>query len=444
MGFLLLFAGTRLTTRWGGPEATTQVDPLFVALAPILFAAFCLAGLYQPRFTHPALEMRRVALMTGIMGGTAALTLFLIGRNGDAALLVGAGGLMGTVTLPACRVFTRVLFARLSWWGLPAVVVSTGEGGEKVLDTLDKWPEIGLRPLALLSEASGPENLNFALGGRDWAPYLAQAFDIPYAIISAPELSHARRAKLLTRYSKFFDHVFVVADASDSPALWKTGQFGDGLRGYGVRNPLSKPGTQLLKRTVDLLGASLALFLLAPVFGGLAILIRMDSDGPVFYRQERMGAEGQIFTLLKFRSMYCDADERLAQVLEADPERRREYEQYHKLEDDPRVTRIGDFLRRYSLDELPQLLNVIQGDMSLVGPRAYMPSELSEMDGLEKVILQTPPGVTGLWQVSGRNQLSFDERVDLDVHYVQNWSLWLDLYLLVRTIPTVLTGEGAT
>ncbi|MFB6230707.1 MAG: sugar transferase [Salinibacter sp.] len=130
-------------------------------------------------------------------------------------------------------------------------------------------------------------------------------------------------------------------------------------------------------------------------------------------------------------------------MLHADPHRRKRYEQYHKLDDDPRVTDVGQFLRRYSLDELPQLLNVIRGEMSLVGPRAYLPSELSEMDGLETVILQTPPGVTGLWQVSGRNQLTFGERTALDVHYVQNWSLWLDLYLLVRTIPTVLTGEGA-
>jgi lipopolysaccharide/colanic/teichoic acid biosynthesis glycosyltransferase len=153
--------------------------------------------------------------------------------------------------------------------------------------------------------------------------------------------------------------------------------------------------------------------------------------------------DGRIFTIFKFRSMYCDADERLADVLDADPERRREYERYHKLEDDPRVTPIGRILRDYSLDELPQLLNVVLGNMSLVGPRAYLPAELEDMRGLEKVILQTPPGVTGLWQVSGRNNLPFDRRVNLDVHYVQNWSVWLDLYLIARTLPTVVTGEGA-
>jgi lipopolysaccharide/colanic/teichoic acid biosynthesis glycosyltransferase len=141
--------------------------------------------------------------------------------------------------------------------------------------------------------------------------------------------------------------------------------------------------------------------------------------------------------------MYEDADARLADILEADPVLRREYDRYHKLQDDPRVTRIGKLLRRYSLDELPQILNVLRGDMSLVGPRAYMPSELQKMSGLARTVLQSPPGMTGLWQVSGRNELSFSDRVSLDVHYIQNWSPWLDLYLLVRTGPVVLSGEGA-
>ena len=182
---------------------------------------------------------------------------------------------------------------------------------------------------------------------------------------------------------------------------------------------------------------------LAPVLAVIAVLIRMDSAGAVFYRQERMGAQGRIIPILKFRTMYEDAEQKLADILASDPERRREYERYHKLQDDPRVTRIGTFLRRYSLDELPQILNVLRGEMSLVGPRAYMPSELTKMNGLARAVLQSPPGMTGLWQVSGRNHLSFADRVNLDVHYIQNWSPWLDLYLLVRTGPVVLSGEGA-
>jgi len=438
-GMLLLFGAVRLAAEWMVPGMTGQILPIFGVLVPALLGAFGLSGFYQPRFVHPALETKQMVLMVGMMAGTALLTSGFFA--GDLTV-VGLGGLAGVFLLPLCRVTTRVLCARFSWWGVPAVVVDFGDGGDEIIDTLHRWPEIGLRPVAWLTNTDHGTPSGFAQGDPEWAPSLARIFDIPYAVVSMPDHAHPGRAKRMAHYSKFFDHVFHIGRV-DSPVFWSTGGGGKGLRGYGVRNAASNVLTQGLKRTIDLLCAVSILTLLAPLFATIALLIKFDSEGPVFFRQERMGKGGEIFTLLKFRSMYSDADERLSHVLESDPERRREYEKYHKLSDDPRVTPVGKLLRRYSLDELPQLLNVIRGEMSLVGPRAYMPAELPDMKGLETVILQTPPGVTGLWQVSGRNQLTFGERVDLDVHYVQNWSPWLDLYLLVRTVPTVLTGEGA-
>jgi Undecaprenyl-phosphate galactose phosphotransferase WbaP len=328
---------------------------------------------------------------------------------------------------------------------VPAVIVSSGTSGAAILDTLNRWPEIGVRPVALLSDTAPDDALTVPIRGEyELAPYLARRFDIPYALLAMPGLTHAGRANLVAQYSKFFDHVFVVPDPAGSPALWTTGRSGDGLFGYGVRNVALRPGARFVKRAVDVVGALIGLLVFSPLLAGIALLIRLDAPGAVFYRQERMGREGRIVTILKFRTMYEDADQKLAEILNQDPTRRREYEQYHKLQDDPRVTRIGRVLRRYSLDELPQILNVLRGDMSLVGPRAYMPSELAKMNGLARAVLQSAPGLTGLWQVSGRNGLSFAERVNLDVHYIQNWSLWLDLYLLVRTGPVVFSGEGAS
>jgi Undecaprenyl-phosphate galactose phosphotransferase WbaP len=388
--------------------------------------------------------MQRIGALTLLTGAVAGGVLFVYTGAVPAAGLFVVGGAVGAVVMPVCRALFRILFARASWWGFPAVIVSEGGSGAVILNTLRRWPEIGVRPVALLSEASVSTEVPVPLrGGHEMAPYLARHFDIPYVILAMPSLSHAGRANLLARYSKFFAHVFVVADPAGAPALWTTGRSGDGLFGYGVRNVALRPGARLVKRVMDLLGATVGILLLAPVFGVIALFIRMGSAGAVFYRQERMGAQGRIITILKFRTMYEDADQKLADILESDPERRREYERYHKLKDDPRVTRIGKFLRRYSLDELPQILNVLRGDMSLVGPRAYMPSELAQMNGLARPVLQSPPGMTGLWQVSGRNHLSFADRVNLDVHYIQNWSPWLDLYLLVRTGPVVLSGEGA-
>ena len=443
LGFFLMCTSAYVIALARVPGAAEQVYPVSIVLAPALFLALGLSGFYQFQFTHPALEMQRLATLTGVITGTAVLTVFLATGDGKTALLVAFAGLTGTIALPVARGLTRILFARRSWWGIPAVVVSSEENGSDILDTLNRWPEIGLRPMAVLSGPNAAGSSDSTLDHPDWASYLSRMVGTSYAIISVPELPRAQRAKLLMQYTKFFDHVFFARDTSGAPAIWRTGSSGDGLRGYGVRSgATSQRGARVVKRVIDFVGAGLALLLLAPVFAIIALLLRLDSPGPVFYRQKRMGMGGECFTVFKFRSMYRDAEERLDQVLDRDPERRREYRKYHKLSDDPRVTPVGNFLRRYGLDELPQLLNVIRGEMSLVGPRPYMPSERPDMDELKDVVLDTPPGVTGLWQVSGRNRLSFDNRVDLDVHYIQNWSLWLDVYLLIRTIPTVLAGEG--
>ena len=445
VGGLLLFGGVHAAATTIFPEGAEAVYPMFYALLPALLCAFALAGLYRQRCSHPALEMPRVYAVVGMMGGTVALTTFFVTGSAALALPAALWGGLGMLVMPACRVFTRVYWAGASWWGVPAVVITSGRSGRGILQTLRQWPEIGLRPLAVLTDEEPGDADDPALHGPyRLAPRLATDFDIAYAIVSIPSLSRAERANLLMRYAKFFDHVIILPDEPSSAAFWTTGQSGEGLLGYSVQHASLRPVERFLKRTIDLLGAGLIALLLLPVLAVIAVAISRDSDGGVLYRQERMHLDGRIFTVLKFRTMYEDADQKLDRILATDPARRREYEQYHKLADDPRVTPVGRFLRRYSLDELPQLFNVLRGEMSLVGPRAYMPAELPEMNGLSRAVLQVPPGVTGLWQVSGRNDLSFDERLDLDVHYVQNWSVWLDLYLLARTVPTVLSGEGAS
>jgi Undecaprenyl-phosphate galactose phosphotransferase WbaP len=444
VGLLSVLGCLSLAASGLGPVYAMEAYEAVLLVLPAGLCVYAFGGLYRRRFTHPALEMQRIGSLTLLAGGVAGGTVFLTTGSVSSALLLGGGGLLGAVIMPVCRALFRILFARAHWWGFPAVVVGTGESGATILRTLQRWPEIGMRPVALLNDNPTENDLSVPIrGGSELAPYLARTFDIPYVILALPGLSHEGRTNLLAHYSKFFDHVFVVPDAAGAPALWTTGRSGDGLFGYGVRHVALRPGARLVKRTVDVVGALVGVVVLAPVLAAIAVLIRMDAPGAVFYRQERMGREGRIVTILKFRTMYEDAEAKLAEILDSDPALRAEYDRYHKLQDDPRVTRIGTVLRRYSLDELPQILNVLRGDMSLVGPRAYMPSELDEMSGLARAVLQSPPGITGLWQVSGRNHLSFEDRVHLDVHYIQNWSPWLDLYLLVRTGPVVLSGEGA-
>jgi Undecaprenyl-phosphate galactose phosphotransferase WbaP len=198
-----------------------------------------------------------------------------------------------------------------------------------------------------------------------------------------------------------------------------------------------------VKRAVDLAGAAFALAICAPLFLAIALLIELESPGEVLFRQARIGADGRRFTLLKFRTMYPGADERLQEALKRSPALRMEYSERQKLVDDPRITRVGRLLRRCSLDELPQLWNVMLGDMSLVGPRPFLPEQCDLYGPAIHFYRQVRPGLTGLWQVSGRNELSFHERVELDVAYVVRWSPWLDLAILLRTPWVVLTQRGA-
>jgi exopolysaccharide biosynthesis polyprenyl glycosylphosphotransferase len=214
------------------------------------------------------------------------------------------------------------------------------------------------------------------------------------------------------------------------------------------REPLGQ-GARLVKRAFDIFVAALALVVLSPLWVLMAVLIKLDSKGPVLYRQERVGMDGRIFLFLKFRTMRTGADDRehreyQRRYIEGHPETNLgdDLRPVYKLHDDPRVTRTGRWLRRTSLDELPQLLNVLRGDMSLVGPRPPIPYEVEAYALWHRKRLDMKPGMTGLWQVSGRNRLSFDEMVRLDLFYIENWTLWLDLKIMLRTLPVLLRGEA--
>jgi exopolysaccharide biosynthesis polyprenyl glycosylphosphotransferase len=194
-----------------------------------------------------------------------------------------------------------------------------------------------------------------------------------------------------------------------------------------------------VKRSVDLLASGLGLLLLSPLLGAVALLVKLTSPGPVLYAQERVGLDGRTFPMYKFRSMIKDADKMIDQLAD----RSEVAGHIFKMKNDPRLTPPGRFLRRFSIDELPQLINVLFGQMSLVGPRPPLPREVAKYNAWHRKRLRVRPGITGLWQVSGRSHLPFEDMVRLDIYYIENWSLWQDLKILLRTIPVTLTGSGA-
>ncbi len=212
-----------------------------------------------------------------------------------------------------------------------------------------------------------------------------------------------------------------------------------------VKNNLKSPLNKFLKSCFDI-GISIIIILplLLPIIGIIAILIKLDSKGPVFFVHRRIGKHGKPIKIIKFRTMYTDAQERLKKLFEENPEAKKEWETYYKLKNDPRVTKVGKFLRKTSLDELPQIVNVIKGDMSLVGPRPVIKEEIDKYyKEFAQYYYMVKPGISGLWQVSGRSDTDYEKRVRLDTWYVLNWSLWLDIVILIKTVKTVLKKEGA-
>ena len=280
------------------------------------------------------------------------------------------------------------------------------------------------------------------VGDLSLAPILATRLKIPYAVLAMPGVDGPKLLQIVERVGGKFSHLLVIPDLFGFATLGVPAKNLGGILGVEVRQQLLLPGPRLAKRVMDAVLTSTGVLFVMPFLALIALLIKLDSKGPIFYSQNRLGKDGEFFKAYKFRTMHGDGEERLKAILDADPQLRAEYEIYHKLRKDPRVTRIGRVLRKFSLDEFPQLLNVIIGDMSLVGPRPYIERELTEMGGQEKIILRAPPGMTGMWQVSDRNATSFAQRVQIDVYYVRNWSPWLDIHILAKTFGVVVKGSG--
>jgi len=395
--------------------------------------------------------------------------------------------IVGVFFVPVLRATLRWKFAKRRWWGQPVVVLGAGRVGRAVVGTLQRRPQLGLKPVAVLDDdpakhgtlratwgdddieveavpestgeppKSSPESpstrtawANFSqieevpvLGGLELAPVLSQRLKVRFAVVAMPEADSAALLSIIERYAESFQSVLAIPDLFDLAFFGAATRDLGGVLGIEVRRQLLLTGPRLAKRLMDVCITGLGLLLVSPLLIVIAALIKLDSKGSVFYHQKRLGQDGVRFPALKFRTMHGDGERRLAEVLARDPKLRAEYDEFHKLTVDPRVTRVGRFLRKFSLDELPQLLNVLFGDMSLVGPRPYLEREIPEMEQKEAIILRVKPGITGIWQVTERNASTFERRLHMDVEYVRSWSPWLDIYVLARTIPVVLGGTGS-
>jgi Undecaprenyl-phosphate galactose phosphotransferase WbaP len=281
------------------------------------------------------------------------------------------------------------------------------------------------------------------LGTVERLDELAAEFNVDWALVAVHSFESEALEELLCQASGRIKHWIILPPLAQLPSIWMEACEAARRPALTMTNRLRQGWSAPLKRAFDLSAAIAVALAILPLMGVIAALIRLGSPGPVFYGQERIGRLGRRFKAWKFRTMLPAADEVLARHLEENPHLADEWKANHKLKRDPRVTWIGRFLRATSLDELPQIWNVLVGEMSLVGPRPIVAAEIEKYGEFYEHYVQVLPGVTGLWQVSGRNNTTYEERVSLDVYYVRNWSLWLDVYILACTAKVVLLCEGA-
>ena len=323
------------------------------------------------------------------------------------------------------------------------IIVGAGEVGRRVMRTLVARPDLGYEIVGYVDDnpkkGEGEIGRIPGLGTIDDLPCDINNQGVDEVLITLPWTHHRRILSVLRECERRNITARIVPDFFQlSLSQVEIGDLG-GIPLISVQEIAFKPFSLFLKRAMDVTGALLGLILGAPFLGLIALAIQLDSDGPILFRQERVGKDGNRFHIYKFRSMRPGAEEErtdLKHLNEADGP-------LFKIRNDPRLTRVGAFLRRTCLDELPQLFNVLKGEMSLVGPRPPIPAEVEAYDPWHKKRLAVSPGITGLWQVSGRSELTFDEMVLLDIYYIENWSPWMDLSILLQTIPQVILGEGA-
>lgn len=416
-------------------------------LLSLFLLGYGLAGLYPGQGIGPVEELRRLTLTTTLLYLTLGSAIFLFR---DVELYSRAAFLMAwglSLMLPLLgRYGVRVLVAKCSWWGYPVLVLGAGKTGALVIRTLQRQPALGLKPVAVLDDdITKHGNLEGipVIGNLAQAPILASRNQIPYAIVAMPGVHRDRLLYVVQSYGRVFPHLLIIPDLFGMASLWVAARDLGGVLGLESRQQLLLPGPKLAKSLLDQCLTVIVGTFSLPMIIFIALAIRIDSPGPILYSQTRLGRNGRPFKAWKFRTMVPDAEHVLKDYLRRYPEQQVYWAQDRKLKYDPRITRLGRWLRRTSLDELPQLFNVLRGEMSLVGPRPIVHDEIKLYGEKIELYTQVLPGLTGLWQVSGRNNITYQERVNLDAYYVRNWSVWLDLYILIRTVWVVLMGDGA-
>lgn len=357
--------------------------------------------------------------------------------------------LIAFLIVPLGRILLKKLLIKTKFFLKDTIIIGTGSNALDAYKALSSEKYLGLNIIQFVCESSLVDEIKIlsipVINKNDpnlWSDFLKSPKQIMIALENGESASRDHWLRELTK--RGYRSISIIPTLRGLP-LYSTDMsflFSYEVMLLRVNNNLAKRSSRILKRTMDIVGSILIITLLSPVLLALYFMVKKDGGNAV-YGHPRIGRNGKIFKCLKFRSMVVNSKEVLDKLLENDPVARTEWEKDFKLKNDPRITKIGAFIRKTSLDELPQLFNVLKGEMSLVGPRPIVKEELDRYNEDVDYYLMAKPGMTGLWQVSGRNDVDYDTRVYFDSWYVKNWSLWNDIAILFKTVSVVLNRSGA-
>lgn len=430
-------------SQYGIPDA---YEYIWVPLVYIVF----LHLMHTYRQAQPVVDMiRRIfyAVLNGLLA--SVLLLYLLKLTDSASRLFFVFfAIFALLFLYIGRYILLKVLKRYQYFHEPVVLVGAGRTAERVLRFFDgdlgyRYNIIGIIDDDPISERVAQQYRY--LGTFAQAEKLVRRIGIATVIITAPGLSRDKLAGLIAELQPHVRNIAFVPDLIGTPMadMQVDILFSEEILLMRLKNNLARMGNRFLKRSFDLVATILGGIVLSPFLLVLAIMVAIDNHGRVIFAHRRVGRGGREFPCYKFQTMVPDAQERLQEYLAANPEARKEWEENFKLTNDPRVTKLGAFLRKTSLDELPQLWNVIVGDMSLVGPRPIVQAEVPRYHENIREYYMVRPGITGMWQASGRSDTTYEERVAMDTWYVRNWSVWIDLVYLFKTFKAVFVGKGA-
>jgi len=413
----------------------------------LLFLAY--EGMYTKRlpFWKCAEIIFKICIFVSAL---AIVIMYFTGKAENISrIFVVSTWLFSFIYLISARYITKRMLVAMGLWQIPIVIVGAGKTAEILAKSYEDEPNLGYKIVGLIEDNPNERSLVKRyphIGGFADVEQAVMSSGVQEVIIAAPGIRRGDMLDLVYRIQPYVRSLTIVPNLFGLPLsnMEVETLYNEQMVLLKAQNNLSLYRNRFTKRVFDIVCGIIVFTLIVPILLGIYLLIKYDSKGPAFHVAKRLGKKGKEFPCYKFRTMHVGADRMLKTYFAQNPAAKEEWDKFAKLKNgDPRVTVVGKFLRKYSLDELPQIINVLRGNMSLVGPRPYLPREKARMGYFANTILETVPGITGLWQVRGRNEIEFEGRLQLDSWYVRNWSVWHDMVLLIKTIGVVFGRKGA-